>query len=59
VELSNTVEEMSVMEGIKTQGYGPLNNSPPLVGVGRCNYLEASSEGLLKASSSYKRQVMR
>jgi len=59
VELSSTVGEMSVKEGIKRQRHDSSKNSSPLVSVGTGNYLGASSEGFLKASSSYKRQVMR
>lgn len=59
VELSSTVGEMSAKEGIKRQRLGSSKNSSPLVSVGTGNYFGASSEGFLKASSSYKRQVMR
>lgn len=54
-ELRNIVGEVIVMEGSKRQRRGSLKNSPPLVRVSRGNYLGASSEGLLKASSSDKR----
>jgi hypothetical protein len=54
-ELRNIVGEVIVMEGSKRQRHGSLKNSPPLVSVSRGNYLGASSEGLLKASSSDKR----
>jgi len=59
VELSGTVGEMSVKEDIKSQRHGSSKNSSPLVNVGTGNYFGACSEGFLKASSSYKRQVMR
>jgi hypothetical protein len=59
VALSSTVGEKSVKEGIKRQRHGSSKNSSPLASVGTGNYFGASSEGFLKASSSYKRQVMR
>jgi hypothetical protein len=57
-ELRNIVGEVIVMGGSKGQRRGSLKNSPPLVSVSRGNYLGPSYEGLLKASSSDKRQVM-